>query len=170
VCTSHILSFCVSYGEQVIIQFLHTERVHLVQIHIRVEAQSGLQSYSLRRAQYRCLPFDCQHQNLSDAPRSGRPAIGHLNAITFACLERELLSSSCLLAEGLHVLLAIVLHRLRNSPIMKICSSPLDSTPADRHASSEDRKVPRTSSRPKGHAASLFHQIVTCDESWPSLE
>jgi hypothetical protein len=105
----------MSSEQRVIIQFVHKEKVHPIQIHKRLAAQYGLETYSLRNVQQSCQLFDCRRQNLNNDSRSARHPIDHLNAKFIACLEREPLSSAHSLAEALDVLLATVLSRLYNS-------------------------------------------------------
>jgi hypothetical protein len=104
----------MSDEQRVIIQFLHTEKVHPTQIHRKLASQYGLEIYSLRSVQNWCQLFDCRHRNLHDDPRSGRPPINHLDAKIIACLEREPFSSAYSLAEALDVLPAAVLSGLHN--------------------------------------------------------
>jgi hypothetical protein len=109
----------VSYGQRVIIQCLHKEKVHPAQIHRRLSTQYGLETYSFRSVQHWHQLFDCKRQNLHDDPRSGRPPIDHLDAKIITCVEREPFSSAYSLAEALDMSPATVLSRLRNSLGMK---------------------------------------------------
>jgi hypothetical protein len=111
----------MSYEQRVVIQFLHKEKVHPIQIHRRLTAQYGLEIYSLPSVQHRYQLFDCGRQNCYDNPRSGRPPIDHLEAKSIVCLEREPFSSADSLTEALDVSPAIVLSRLHNSLGMKNC-------------------------------------------------
>jgi hypothetical protein len=105
----------MTYEQRAVIQFLHKERVHPTQIHRRLAAQYGLETYSLRSVQHWCQLFDCGRRNSHDDPRSGRPQIDHLDTKIIAYLERELFSSECSLAEALDVLPATVLSCLQHS-------------------------------------------------------
>jgi hypothetical protein len=48
----NILSLSMSYQQRVIIQFLHKEKIHLTQIHRRLAAQYGIETYSLQSVQH----------------------------------------------------------------------------------------------------------------------
>jgi hypothetical protein len=109
----------VSDEQQVIIQFLHKEKVHPAEIHRRLARHDGLGTYSLRSVQHWCQLFDCGCQNLHNDPRSGRPPIDHLDAKIIPCLEREPFSSAYSLVEALNMSPATVLSRLHNSLGMK---------------------------------------------------
>jgi hypothetical protein len=109
----------MSYEERVIIQFLHKEKVHPTQVHRRLAAQYGLETYNPQSVQHWCQLFDCRRQNLHDDPRSGRPPIDHFDAKIIGCMEREPFSSAYSLAEALDVSPATILCRLHDSLGMK---------------------------------------------------
>jgi hypothetical protein len=110
----------MSFEQRVIVQFLHKEKIHRTQIHRRLAAQYGLETYSFRSVQHWRPLFGYGHQNSHDDPRSGRPQIEHLDAKIIACLERESFSSAYSLAETLDVSPATVLGSLHNSLGIKI--------------------------------------------------
>jgi hypothetical protein len=62
----------MSYEQQIIIQFLHKERVYPAQIHIGLEAQHGLEIYGLRSVQRWHQLFDSGCQSLKSDPRAGK--------------------------------------------------------------------------------------------------
>jgi hypothetical protein len=102
------MSLSVHYDQQVISQFLHKEKVHPTQIHIRLAAQYSFKTHSLRSVRHRRQLFDCGRENLHDDLRSRRPPIDHVDAKIIACSEREPFSSACSLAEALDVSPTIV--------------------------------------------------------------
>jgi hypothetical protein len=110
----------MSYEQRIIIQLLHKEKVHPIQIHRRLAAQHGFETCSLRNVQHWCQLFDCGRQSLHNDRRSGRPPIDHLDAKIIACLEREPFSSVYSLVEVLELSPATVLSRFHNSLGMKI--------------------------------------------------
>jgi hypothetical protein len=105
----------MSYEKRIIIQFLYKEKVRPTQIHRRLAAQYGLETYGLRSLQHWCQLSDCGRQNLNDDPRSGRLPIDHLDAKIIARLEREPFSSRYSVAEALDVFPATLLSRFHNS-------------------------------------------------------
>jgi hypothetical protein len=111
----YVQQFVTFHEQRFIIQFLHKETVHPAQIHRRLAAQYGLETYSLRRVQHWCKLFNCERQGLHNDLRSGIPPIDHSNAKIIACLEREPFSSAPSLVEALEMSPPTVLSRLRNS-------------------------------------------------------
>jgi hypothetical protein len=160
----------MGHEQRVIVQSLHKEKVHPTQIHRRLAAQYGLETYSLRSFQCWCQLFDCGRQNLHDDPRSGRIPIDHLDATIIGCLERELFFSAHSLAEALDVSPATVLSRLHDSLEMRNCQ--LGRVPDQL---TEDLRQVRVAKRSEFFCAletmhrTHFHHIATDDESWFDL-
>jgi hypothetical protein len=101
----------MSSEQGVVIPFRHKERGHPAQIHRRLEAQSGLETYNLRSVQHWCQLSDCGRQNLSD---------DQFHAKIPVCTKKEPFSPTSRLAEGLDVSPAIALDCLHNSLGVKI--------------------------------------------------
>jgi hypothetical protein len=114
-CTFNILSLSLSSEQQVIIQFLPKEKIHPTQIHRRLAAHSGLETYSLRSVQCWCQLFDCGRQNLRDDPKSGRAPVDHLDAKPITCLEAMDVSPATILSR-LHNSLGMTNFHLHSVP------------------------------------------------------
>jgi hypothetical protein len=161
----------MSYEQRVIIQFLYKERVHPTQIHRRLAAQYGLDTYSLRNVQHWYQLFDCGRQNSNDDPRSERAPIDHLDIKIIACLEREPFSSAYSLAKALDVSPATVLTRLHNSPGMKNVHLHWVA-----HQLTDDLRQVRVAKcgvllrPPEAMQRTHFRRIIIIDESWFYLE
>jgi hypothetical protein len=166
-----VLSLSMTYDQRVVIQFLHKEKVHPTQIHRRLAAQYGLETYSLRSVQHWCQLFDCRRQKFHDDSRSGRPGIDHLDARIIACLEREPFSSAYSLVKALGMSPAAVLSRLHNSLGMK--NFHLRSVP---HQLADDlwqvriAKCGELLRALEAMQRTHFRHIITGDENWLDLE
>jgi hypothetical protein len=160
----------MSYEQRIIIQFLHKEKVHPIEIHRRLASRYGLETYSLRSVQHWCQLFSSGRQNLHDDPRSGIPPIDHLDAKIMVCLEGEPFSSACSLAKALDVSPATVLSCLHNSLGMKNLHLRWVA-----HQSIDDLRQARAKCGELLRALEAiwithFHYMITGNESWFCLE
>jgi hypothetical protein len=161
----------MSHGQRVIIQFLHKEKVHPTQIHRRLAAQYGLETYNHRSVQHWCQLFDCAHQDLHDDPRPERPPIDHLDAKIVACSEREQFSSAYSLADAQNVAPASILSHLHTSLGMK--NFHFRWVPHQLTGDLRQVRVAKCGELLRALDAmeqTHFHHIATGDEGWFHIE
>jgi hypothetical protein len=118
-CTFRIPPPHMDFAQRVIIRFLFKKGVKTNQIHMRLLAQSGDESYSLRTVRRWCQYVRRGRELIHDGFRSGRPPVGFLDIQILSNLEKYPFHSAYSLAEILQVSHATILKHLHEAFSMK---------------------------------------------------
>jgi hypothetical protein len=157
----------MKYEQRVIIRFLTNEGIEADQIHVRLCAQFGEQTYALRTIRTWILEIRRGRQDMHDEPRSGRPVLDHIDTKIVSMLEKAPFESARSIAQVLNVDHATVLHHLTERLGLK--SYCLRWVP---HLLTDDLKAKRKEFAeqmiPYLEAARKdgWKHLVTGDESW----
>jgi hypothetical protein len=104
-----------------IIKFPTNESVDAREIHTKLNAQFGVQTYALHKIQFWVGETQHSREDIHDAYRSGRPALDYINKNNISILKNAPFKSAGSISRVLSVEHATVLHRLQETLGSKSC-------------------------------------------------
>jgi hypothetical protein len=101
--------------QRVIIKFLTNKSVDAHEIHTRLSALFGEQTYALRPIQFWVRETQCGREDLHDDHRSGRPALDYIDGKIISILAKVPFESANSIGQVLNMDDATVFHRLHDN-------------------------------------------------------
>jgi hypothetical protein len=157
----------MEYEQRVIIKFLTNESVDAHEIHTRLSAQFGEQTYALRAIQFWAREMQRGREDLQNDHRSKRRAFNCIDTKIISILEKAPFESARSIAQVLNMEHATMLHRLQKKAGIQILLSSAGATPVDRRVRAKHKEfLGRMIPDPEAERKGGWKYLVTCNKSW----